>query len=59
MGLLIESSHVIMDNVWVWRAHYDAHGIVYDSFNPVQIGVFVKGDHVIGYDVASEHTLQN
>jgi hypothetical protein len=57
--ILINSSNVIVDNTWLWRADHDIVGLVKNSMNPVQTGIRVNGDNVIAYGLASEHTLGN
>lgn len=57
--VVISSGNVIIDNAWLWRADHSVNGIVADSMNPVEAGLVVYGDNVIGYGVAVEHTLGN
>jgi len=33
--LQVESSNVIIDDIWLWRADHDVGGLVYNSRNPV------------------------
>jgi len=53
----VNQSHVVVDDVWLWRADHDLHGLVQDSLNPVLTGLEVNGDYVYGYGLAVEHTL--
>jgi hypothetical protein len=54
----INSSNVIIDHTWLWRADHDVGGQVYDSKNPVQKALIVNGDNVTAYGLFAEHTLQ-
>lgn len=56
---LINSGNVIIDNTWLWRADHAVSGLVVNEENPVEAGLVVYGDNVIGYGVAVEHTLGN
>ena len=53
----INHGHVIIDGTWLWRADWDKNGPVAGSKNPVETGLMINGDNVIGYGLASEHTL--
>lgn len=53
----VNSSHVVIDHVWLWRADHDMGGSVYDSRNYVATGLEVNGSHVRGYGIFVEHTL--
>jgi len=53
----INSSNVIIDHTWLWRADHDAGGRVYSSRNYVENGLQVNGDNVIAYGLFSEHSL--
>jgi len=56
----INSSNVIIDNVWLWRADHDILGQeVSNSRNPVANSLVVNGDDVIAYGVACEHALED
>ena len=55
----INSGNVIIDDTWLWRADHDVSGKVMDKKNPVDTGLQVNGDNVIGYGLAVEHTLGN
>lgn len=54
---VINTSHVVIDNTWFWRADHDVAGSVYAQRNPVSTGFVVNGDHVTAYGLAVEHTL--
>ena len=60
----INSSHVIGDNLWLWRADHavspndkDGTVLVKDGDNPCTHGLRVYGDDVTMYGAAVEHTL--
>lgn len=58
----INSSNVIIDNMWLWRADHwsvvDGENFpVKNSQNPCTTGLQVKGSNVIAYGLAVEHTL--
>ena len=55
----INTSYVIYDNAWLWRADHGITGTIYNSANPVKTGLQVNADHVIAYGLAAEHTLGN
>ena len=55
--ITVNSGNVVIDNVWLWRADHDIQGLVYSSRNPVDTGLLVNGDNVVGYALACEHTL--
>ena len=57
--MVIASSHVVVDNVWLWRADHGVKGGVYNSSNYAGTGLVVDGDNVTAYGVAVEHTLQD
>jgi len=51
--VVVNSSHVIMDNTWLWRAdHGDGAGWY---SNPSLNGIIVNGDYVTAYGLFSEH----
>ena len=56
---MVNSGNVIIDNTWLWRADHAVSGLVVNEENPVEAGLIVYGDNVIGYGVAVEHTLGN
>ncbi len=54
--LKINASHVIGDNLWIWRAdHYDQVG--WDK-NTADTGLIVNGSHVYMYALMVEHFLK-
>ena len=53
----IGSGHVVVDNVWLWRADHGVKGLVYNSSNYCATGLVVDGSNVTAYGVAVEHTL--
>jgi len=53
----VNSSNVIGDNFWLWRADHTDSGSVGGSQNPCQTGMLVAGDDVTMYGLAVEHTL--
>ena len=60
----INSSNVVCDNLWLWRADHDVNkvypnGEVHNGANPCATGMEVNGDHVTAYGLAVEHTLQD
>lgn len=55
----INSGNVIIDDTWLWRADHDVKGNVANKKNPVDTGLQINGDNVIGYGLACEHTLGN
>lgn len=50
---VVDSSDVILDDVWAWRADHGA-GVGWSS-NPAATGVTVNGDHVTAYGLVVEH----
>ncbi len=64
--LQINSSNVVVDNTWLWRADHDAYvtpdnpgGLVFNGNNPCLNGVQINGENVIIYGLACEHTLND
>ena len=55
--VVVNSGHVVGDNMWLWRADHTVSGGVTGSANPCQTGIHVKGDDVTLYGAAVEHTL--
>lgn len=53
----VNSGNTVVDDVWLWRADHGESGLVYNSQNPVDTGLMVNGDNVVGYGLACEHTL--
>jgi hypothetical protein len=56
VGVVINSSNVIMDNVWIWRADH-GNGVGWTS-NPSQNGLIVNGNNVTCYGLFNEHHEQ-
>lgn len=52
----IHASHVIGDNLWLWRADH-GNGVAWDR-NPNKVGLLVSGDDVTTYGLAVEHTQE-
>lgn len=55
----ISSSHVIGDNLWLWRADHGNGKTGQDGANPCDVGVVVSGDDVTMYGLAVEHALKD
>lgn len=56
----IESSRVVLDNMWCWRADHAAGGhIVRGGECRCDTGLRVLGDGVVAYGLAVEHTLSD
>ncbi len=52
-SLVVNSSHVILDNIWAWRAdHGDGVGW---TANTADHGLIVRGDNVTAYGLFVEH----
>jgi hypothetical protein len=45
----IGSGHVVVDNVWLWRADHGVKGLVYNSSNYCATGLVVDGSNVTAY----------
>ena len=52
--VVINSRHVIMDNVWLWRADHGVHPTGW-SINPCLQGLIVNSDNVTAYGLFCEH----
>ncbi len=52
-SLVINSSHVIADHLWLWRADH-GDGVGWDT-NPADTGLVVNGDDVVAYGLFAEH----
>ena len=52
-SLVINSSQVILDDIWAWRADH-GHGVGW-SGNTGDTGLVVNGDHVTAYGLFVEH----
>jgi len=59
--VLINSSNVVGDNLWLWRADHEVPNNVgvKDSRNKVFNALEVNGDNVIMYGLFAEHTLHD
>lgn len=55
----VNSGNVVIDNTWLWRADHSVKGLVKNGENPVDTGLRVNGNDVIGYGLKCEHTLKN
>ena len=54
----VSSGHVVIDNMWLWRADHGAGGAIFrDGANPCETALHVRGDDVIAYGLAAEHAL--
>ena len=56
-SLVVNSSHVILDDIWAWRADHGA-GVGWTS-NTADNGLTVNGDDVTAYGLAVEHYQKN
>jgi hypothetical protein len=56
-GLVVNSSDVILDDIWAWRADHGA-GVGWTS-NTADTGLIVNGNHVTAYGLAVEHFQKN
>ncbi|SCK23702.1 coagulation factor 5/8 type domain-containing protein [Streptomyces sp. WMMB 322] len=52
-SLVINSSHVMADHLWLWRADH-GDGVGWDT-NPADTGLIVNGDDVSAYGLFAEH----
>lgn len=53
VGLVINSRHVVADQLWIWRADHGL-GVGWET-NPTRNGMVVNGDDVIVYGLFNEH----
>lgn len=53
--IAVSGSHVVMDNVWAWRADCCQNGCGTCAVRYCDHGVVVDGDHVTSYGLFSEH----
>ncbi|MFO0926019.1 MAG: hypothetical protein U0736_03145 [Gemmataceae bacterium] len=53
VGILINSNHVVADQIWIWRADHGA-GAAWTT-NPTKNGLVVNGDDVTIYGLFNEH----
>jgi hypothetical protein len=56
-SLLVNSSHVILDDIWAWRADH-GNGVGWTD-NVGKTGVVVNGDDVTAYGLFAEHFEQS
>jgi len=56
-SLVVNSSHVILDDIWAWRADHGA-GVGWTS-NTADNGLTVNGNDVTAYGLAVEHYQKN
>jgi hypothetical protein len=56
-SLVVNSSHVILDDIWAWRADH-GNGVGWTS-NVANTGVLVNGDNVTAYGLFVEHYQQS
>jgi hypothetical protein len=52
-SLVVNSSHVIADHLWLWRADH-GDGVGWDT-NPADTGLIVNGNDVTAYGLFAEH----
>ncbi len=55
-GIIINSHHVVTDNIWIWRADH-GKGVGWRR-NPTRHGLVVNGDNVTCYGLFNEHHEQ-
>ena len=55
VSLEVNSSNVIIDNIWAWRADHGNPGTVGWTINTAKHGVIINGDNVVAYGLAVEH----
>jgi hypothetical protein len=55
VSLEVNSSNVIIDNIWAWRADHGNPGAVGWTINTARHGVIINGDNVVAYGLAVEH----
>ena len=56
VGIIINSRHVVTDNIWIWRADH-GNGVGWKT-NPTKHGLVVNGDDVTCYGLFNEHHEQ-
>jgi hypothetical protein len=52
--MILNSRHVILDNIWLWRADHGITPVGWD-INPAYYGLIVNGDDVTAYGLFVEH----
>jgi hypothetical protein len=55
VSLEVNSSNVIIDDIWVWRADHGNPGTVGWTINTAKHGVIINGDNIVAYGLAVEH----
>jgi hypothetical protein len=55
VALEVNSDHVVLDDIWAWRADHGAPGSFGWTVNPSDTGVVVRGDDVTATGLFSEH----
>lgn len=55
VSLEVNSDHVILDNIWAWRADHGNPGTFGWKINTADTGVIVNGDHVTATGLFVEH----
>jgi hypothetical protein len=58
VSLEVNSDHVILDDIWAWRADHGNAGSVGWDINPARNGVIVNGDDVTATGLFVEHYQQ-
>lgn len=59
VSLEVNSDHVILDDIWAWRADHGNAGTVGWKINTAKNGVVVNGDHVTATGFFVEHYQQH
>ena len=55
VALEVNSDHVVLDDIWAWRADHGVPGSFGWTVNPSDTGVVVRGDDVTATGLFSEH----
>jgi hypothetical protein len=55
VALEVNSAHVVLDDIWAWRADHGKPGSFGWTVNPSDTGVVVRGDDVTATGLFSEH----
>lgn len=53
LSLVVNSDHVLLDNIWAWRADH-GNGVGWTD-NTAETGIVVNGDNVMAYGLFVEH----
>jgi len=56
-ALVVDDSHVILDDIWAWRADH-GNGVGWTA-NTAENGLIVNGNDVVAYGLAVEHFQKN